>query len=303
MRWGIGRHSYLVPAGLYALGEPTSQAPVIVTANYKMSYDILRSELAGRSVWMLVLETFGVNVWCAAGKGTFGTRELVRRIEETGVSKLVSHNQLLVPILGAPGIAAHEVKQLTGFQILYATIRACDLPEYLDNGMITTSRMKQLTFSLRERLVLIPVEIMLSLKPLALIGILLLLGALLLGVPLVGLHMVAALYFAAFVGLVVTPLLLPWLPGRYFSLKGAVAGLALVFGYVFFGPGNTLDLFTALAALLILPTVSAFYALNFTGCTPFTSNSGVKMEMQRALPIMAGSIVLGVMLAVAGIFY
>ena len=76
-RWGIGRMNYMVPPGLYALGRPTPDAPVLVTANYKMSFDIVRKAMAGHSAWLLVLETFGINVWCAAGKGTFGTEELV----------------------------------------------------------------------------------------------------------------------------------------------------------------------------------------------------------------------------------
>ena len=268
-----------------------------------MSFDIVRNQLAGRNVWILVLETYGVNVWCAAGKGTFGTAELVRRIQKTGLSRLVSHTQVLVPILGAPGIAAHEVRKQCGFTVRYATVRAGDLPEYLDNGMVTTPRMRQLTFSSRERLVLIPVELMLSLKPLALIGLLLLAVPLLLGFPSAGVLMLVAFYAAALTGLALTPLLLPWLPGRYFSLKGAAAGLALVAGYLLIGPLLELGLFFILAAFLILPAVSAFYALNFTGCTPYTSISGVKKEMRIALPTMAGCIALGALLAVVGLFY
>ena len=268
-----------------------------------MSFDIVRSQLAGRNVWILVLETSGVNVWCAAGKGTFGTAELVRRIQETGLSRLVSHAQVLAPILGAPGIAAHEVRRQCGFTVRYTAVRAGDLPEFLDNGMVTTPRMRQLTFSLRERLVLIPVELMLSLKPLAIIGLLLLAVPYLLGFPSAGVWLLMAFNGAALTGLALSPLLLPWLPTRYFSLKGAVAGLVLVTGYLLFGPRLELGLFSTLAAFLILPTVSAFYALNFTGCTPYTSNSGVKKEMRIALPIMAGCIALGAVLAVVGIFY
>lgn len=268
-----------------------------------MSYDIVRSQLAGRNVWILVLETFGVNVWCAAGKGTFGTVELVRRIQVTGLSRLVSHFQVLAPILGAPGIAAHEVRKQCGFTVRYATVKAEDLPEYLDNGLVTTPRMRQLTFSLRERLVLVPVELILSLKPLALIGLLLLAVPLLMGFPSAGVWLLVAFYSAALSGLALTPLLLPWLPGRHFSLKGAVAGLALVAGYLLVGPRLELGMFSTLAAFLILPAVSAFYALNFTGCTPYTSISGVKKEMRIALPIMAGCIALGAVLALAGIFY
>ena len=79
---------YLVPPGLYAVGEPTAGSPVVVTGNYKMTYDAVRRTLAGRDNWVLVLETYGINVWCAAGKGTFGTEEIVRRVAASGLADM-----------------------------------------------------------------------------------------------------------------------------------------------------------------------------------------------------------------------
>ena len=76
---------------------------MLVSANYKLTFDRLRSELADLSAWILILDTQGVNVWCAAGKGTFGTDEMVRRIESTNLPDVVSHHTLIVPQLGAPG--------------------------------------------------------------------------------------------------------------------------------------------------------------------------------------------------------
>jgi acetyl-CoA decarbonylase/synthase complex subunit gamma len=99
-----------------------------------MSYDIVRSSLRERNVWLLVLETYGINVWCAAGKGTFGTGELVRRLQAVRLNEIVSHRQLLLPILAAAGVSAHEVKRRSGFTVDYAAIRASDLPAFLDNG-------------------------------------------------------------------------------------------------------------------------------------------------------------------------
>ena len=75
---------FRVEPGLYALGDPSTSSPVLVTANYKMSFDRLRSSLPGRDTWILVLDTKGINVWCAAGKGSIGTDELVTCIAETG---------------------------------------------------------------------------------------------------------------------------------------------------------------------------------------------------------------------------
>jgi acetyl-CoA decarbonylase/synthase complex subunit gamma len=288
-RWGIGRMSYLVPPGLYALGRPGPEAPVVVTANYKMSYDCVRSALAGRHVWLLVLETFGINVWCAAGKGTFGTEELVRRIAQTKLAQVVEHRSLLLPILGAPGVAAHEVTRRSGFRIRYATIRATDLPEYLDNGQQTTAAMRELSFSLRERAVLIPVDLVLALKPtLAVAAALFLLGWIASGAGF-GLALAGAFFGAVAAGAAATPLLLPWLPGRSFALKGALCGLAWSLLWCHLAmPEMSLPLLAG--TTLALTAVSSFYGLNFTGSTPFTSPSGVRKELRRALPVMALSL-------------
>jgi len=282
---------YIVPPGLYAIGHPSSEDPVLVTANYKMSYDIVRKQMANRNVWLLVLETFGINVWCAAGKGTFGTMELIERIQHSELAKLVLHRQLLLPILGAPGVAAHEVKKRTSFTIKYATIRAQDLPEYLDNGMVTTQAMREITFSLRERLILIPVELVGAMKVTAVIMALLALVVCVFGGTTAGIAAITGYLGAVLVGIIIAPLLLPWLPGRSFSIKGAIAGMvwALVFSVFIGRSGFTIPII--LAALLGIPAVSAFYTLNFTGCTTFTSRSGVKKEMRLALPVMGSAII------------
>jgi len=81
---------------------PVNTLPVLVTANFKMSFDRLRNALPGRDAWILVLDTKGVNVWCAAGKGTFGTSELVARITACGLNQIVSHREVVLPQLQGP---------------------------------------------------------------------------------------------------------------------------------------------------------------------------------------------------------
>jgi hypothetical protein len=302
-RWGIGRMSYMIPPGLYAIGSPNPDSPVLVTANYKMSYDIVRSVLTGRNVWLLVLETYGINVWCAAGKGTFGTEELIRRIGVSGLAKTVSHRQLILPILGAPGMSAHEITKQTGFRVRYATIRAEDIAEYLDNGMVTTAAMREITFTVRERLVLIPVELVEALKPTAIVAAAILVILTVLRGRTTGLMAVYAYLGAVLAGTAITPLLLPWLPGRSFAFKGVLTGL--VWGVVFYllARGQGWSIPVTCAAFLALPAVSAFYALNFTGCTPFTSRSGVKKEMRIALPAMGCALLASFLVLLAGRFH
>jgi hypothetical protein len=301
-RWGIGRMEFIVPPGLYAIGHPAATDPVLVTANYKMSYDLVRQSLAGRNVWLLVLETNGINVWCAAGKGSFGTGELVRRVKAVGLSDVVTHRRLILPILGAPGVAAHEVARRTGFSVSYAAIRCADLPEYLDNGMVTTPEMRQLTFTLYERLVLVPVELVLALKSVAIIGVVSLLLISALGNFTAGISGFCAFLGAWLSGVVLGPLLLPWLPGRSFAVKGAAVGLIWCVVFYWLAGGAGWNGAITAAVFLALPAVSAFYTLNFTGCSPYPSRSGVKKEMHIALPAMGGALVVGVLLMLAGRF-
>ncbi|MCL2605833.1 MAG: acetyl-CoA synthase subunit gamma, partial [Coriobacteriia bacterium] len=69
VRWGIGRMDYKIESGLYAVGKPDTSSPVLVSANYKLTFDALRKNLGGLDCWLLILDTKGINVWCAAGKG------------------------------------------------------------------------------------------------------------------------------------------------------------------------------------------------------------------------------------------
>ncbi|MCL5257123.1 MAG: mercury methylation corrinoid protein HgcA, partial [Chloroflexi bacterium] len=156
-RWGWKRSEHLVEPGLYALGNPTPGSPVFVTANYTLSFDALRSSLAGLDCYIMVLDTKGINVWCAAGKGTFSTAEVLNRIEKTGLADIVSHRLLILPQLSAPGVAGHRVEKRSGFAVEFGPIRASDLPEYLKTNS-ATPEMRRVRFGLRDRLILVPVE-------------------------------------------------------------------------------------------------------------------------------------------------
>jgi len=301
--------TYAVRPGVYAVGSPTPESPVFVSANYKMSFDALRQSLSGRDGWIMVLDTRGINVWCAAGKGTFGTEEIVGRIEATRLADLVSHRTLILPQLGAPGVAAHEVKRRSGFRVVYGPVRARDIPAFLDAGMEATAAMRRVTFSMGERLVLIPVELVTGVKYAAGVALVAFLvcglgpgGYSLSGAAARGTVAASLCALAFFGGAAVVPALLPWLPGRAFSVKGAPVGLAVGVAYAYFLLGSSRAQATWLEAaawLLILPAVAAFTAINFTGATPYTSLSGVQREMRIALPVQIAGVVLGAALLAA----
>ena len=148
-RLGIGRDNYRIAPGLYAIGAPDPHAPVLVTANYKLSFDVLRSHLQGVSAWILVLETNGINVWCAAGKGTFGTTEVAARVKAVGLEKIVNHRRLILPQLSATGVSARQVKKMCGFEVVWGPVHAKHIGAYLDAGMRATPAMRKVTFTFK----------------------------------------------------------------------------------------------------------------------------------------------------------
>ena len=292
--------NYKVDPGLYALAKPNESSPVLVTANYKMSFDRLRKALPGFDAWILVLDTNGINVWCAAGKGTFGTLELLNRIESSGLSSVVSHRQILLPQLAAPGVAAHLVKKLSGFQVIYGPIRAEDLPAFLRSGYKATPAMREKSFPLRERIVLIPVELVGALKVALLVIPILLLVSGLLGpqdfkANLLhhGILAAAAILTAIFCGAVLMPVFLPWLPGRPFSVKGLPMGVLGAVLLLLAARGGMESFLEMLAWVLLVPAAAAYVAMNFTGASTYTSLSGVKKEIRWALPLQIGASVVG----------
>ena len=277
VRWGIKRNSYRVDPGIYKIGNPDRNSDIFVSANYKLSFDILRKNLEGISAWILVLDTKGINVWCAAGKGTFGNNELIRRIKLTSLNEIVTHRRIILPQLGAVGIA---------------------------DGYKANQRMRTVQFNLYDRLKLIPVELI--------VNKFYLLGALLIAIFISGfckrgyalseiinqlpdsiLYVLAA--YAS--GLILAPLLLPCIPVRSFALKGFIMGaLTYLVIIIFIEPSGNLP--EDISWFLMVTAGSSFLTLNFTGTSTFTSLSGVKKEMKYAIPAQIGFIVAGIILLV-----
>ncbi len=303
VRLGIGRMHYKVDPGLYAVGTPNETSPVLVSANYKLTFDALRKELPGFDCWLLILDTKGVNVWCAAGKGTFGTDELVRRLEETGLSEAVSHRELILPQLGATGVSAHEVRERSGFSVRYGPVRARDIRAYFAGGREATDDMRTVTFPLWDRLVLTPVELVAAArKSLPMLGVLFLIN--LVAARPFGVADLVAYAGAVLMGAVFVPVLLPFVPGRAFAWKGWLLGLAWTLFIVsqngWFHEGSRL---LAAGYLLALPAVSAYLGMNFTGSSTYTSFSGVLKEMKTAVPLIALTVAAGVVLLLVKSFW
>jgi hypothetical protein len=272
-----------------------------------LTFDALRKELGDIPLWILVVDTRGINVWCAAGKKTFTAEEVAYQVRNSKLDQLVDHRELILPQLAANGVAARDLKKLCGFKGKFGPILASMLPAFLKTGL-DNETMRTVTFSLKERVVLIPLEICMLWKQLLVAFTLFFIIS---GVsPEIisfeaalnrGLILMLATLAAITAGAVITPLLLPWIPFRQFWLKGTLmGGIAALLFLASAGPvGNGVEKF---ALFLWITGCSSFLAMNFTGSTPFTSLSGVEKEMRRGLPMQITATALALLFWVAGPF-
>ncbi len=306
-RLGLNRDNYTVSPGLYGVGEPRKDSPVIVTANYKLTFDSVRKELKGIDAWLLVLDTCGINVWCAAGKGTFSTDELVERLEKTLLHNKIEHRKLILPQLGATGVSAQQIKKRTGFRVVYGPVRISDIKEFLREEKCD-QKLRLVTFTFRERFELIPVEFYLFGKKVWWIfPILFLLSGI--GPEIYDLDMVwarganaaMAIILGGISGAMITPLLLPWIPGRAFAWKGLMSGFLFSIFFILF-LGKSIGPFEKMSLICTLIAISSYLAMNFTGSTPYTSPSGVEKEMKIAIPLQAVLLIGGALLWIAAPF-
>lgn len=310
VRFGIGRNDYAIPPGLYAVGNPDENSFILATANYKLTFDALRKELDGLNVWILVLDTKGINVWCAAGKGTFGTKELINRIRKTNLGTIVKNRTIILPQLGASSMIAHIVTKITGFKIVYGPVRAKDIKKFIQDGLKATEEMRKVNFNLFDRLVLTPIELVHALKYFPFIFITLMMLNIisgqynLRGLLTLTINNSFAYFVALFLGTIIFPLLLPYLPFTMFSAKGALLGFiwSIMFWFIhksfLFSDGFLL----IIGHSLLMTAMISFLSMNFTGSTTFTSFSGVQKETLLSVPVMVISSIIGMILLILDIF-
>lgn len=121
-----------VPPGLRPIGNPGADAPVLVTGNYRLTVSRLERVLRGHDAWLLVANSRGINVWCAAGGGHFTHHDIIAAIRAARLSERVVHRRLVLPQLAATGVERRRIAEATGFEGRWGPARLEDLPEFLD---------------------------------------------------------------------------------------------------------------------------------------------------------------------------
>ncbi len=247
-----------VATGLYRVGNPNRKSPVLVTGNYELTVRRLVRELDGRvGCWLVVANSRGINVWCAAGGGHFTADDVISAIKTSGVQDMVDHHALILPQLCANGVDGRRIRQETRWGVHWGPVRARDLPAYLAAGREKTNAMRWVTFPLRDRLEMTIISTIFF-------GVLLAIPFAIFWPHLMGLTLGAMVVQAFFFGL-----FLPWIPGHDGLVKGIFLAAATVLGVVLWGQlaGNW-PLVKFVNRSLGLGFLAYFVAGEFQGMSP-----------------------------------
>lgn len=186
-------------------------------------------------------------------------------------------------------------------------MRAADIREYIDSGYRATREMRKVTFNFKDRIKLIPNDFIYGKFYLVIaLAVIFLLSSFNKGHISFrnsvdsGFNRMLDIFLAYFSGIVLTPAFLPYLTFKRFSLKGLITGTLMALILLFSGlTGSTI--FEKIGWFLIIPVISSYMAMNFTGSSTFTSLSGVKKEMKLAIPFQIAGLSLGLILLVIGL--
>ena len=250
-----------VRSGLYRIGSPTPDSPLLLTSNFYMTFKQVVKALRGRHCWLMVEDTEGWNVWCAADARIFSAEKAAALMRAYDVDGLLNHKTIVVPRLG--GRIARRLSKLTapstvseaasgqGWRVIKGPIEARDLPAFIEGGLVTTRPMRSLRryYSLPQRVR---------------VGVLTALVAIVCALPFLFILREFLPFFLAF-GLISSFVLCIfhyWIPGRTGVVKelllGALAFMGLLGWTVAQGQPLTLCLGWVMLAVLVYSFVQGF---------------------------------------------
>jgi ubiquinone/menaquinone biosynthesis C-methylase UbiE len=171
-RWALRAAAWLalpvaVSPGVYMIGQPGRGSPVLLTGNFLASVEAVRRGMAGGAAYVVLEDTSGWNVWCAADAGRFNGAKAAALLELYDLPRLVEHRRIVVPRLG--GRVRPQLAALSGWDVVVGPLEARDLPMFLASGLGPEMRSLERMYRLPERVrvgVLTLVQLPLFLLPL-----------------------------------------------------------------------------------------------------------------------------------------
>jgi acetyl-CoA decarbonylase/synthase, CODH/ACS complex subunit gamma len=117
--------------GIYRVGTPGPDAPVLMTVNFSLTYFTVQGYLESSRIpcFMLVVDTEGLSVLTAVAAGKLSENLVKESLRKFGVESLVSHRTIIIPGYAAP--LSGRIEEVTGWKVMVGPRDAAEIGEFL----------------------------------------------------------------------------------------------------------------------------------------------------------------------------
>jgi acetyl-CoA decarbonylase/synthase complex subunit gamma len=121
-----------VTEGIYEIGNPDENSPILVTTNFALTYFIVSGEIEGSKVptWLLIKDSEGLSVLTAWAAGKFAGDDVGMFVKKSGIMDKVKHQELVIPGYAAAIVGDIE-EELPGWTITVGPREAAHIPAFL----------------------------------------------------------------------------------------------------------------------------------------------------------------------------
>ena len=276
------KRTYAIEPGLYYTGKHYDhETPLLVTSNYFLTVFLVVRRIRVFNARLLVIDTDGINVWCAAGEGKFSNTEILKQLNRYEQKLLTNDHRLtlILPKLGFAGVNRRELRK-AGVRPIIGPIYAKDLPAYLSQPPYKDCDVDRILFDFQSRLFtwlpgLVQVFTYSFAIVLAFWGIEQIWG---LPVPM-GIIVLSGVLATAY------PILFPWIPGKRFAVKGLWLAVLISLVICALTAAGVLSLANLPMTLLFTFGTGIFFGLSYSGNSAVSNYSRVRKEIARFLPL------------------
>ena len=137
---------FATKTGLRTLGSPNRSSPVFLTCNFNLTVSRVKRALKGVDCYLLVANTKGINVWCAATGGHLSNHSVISVIKTSGIEDKIDHKIIILPQLAAAGVEPKVIKQKTSWTIVWGPVDVKDVKEFIKLSDEKTEQMRKVNF-------------------------------------------------------------------------------------------------------------------------------------------------------------
>ena len=121
-----------VKPGIWEVGKPGPDSPVLVTTNFSLTYYTVEGEVTSSRIpsYILVIDTEGTSVLTAWAAEKFTVEMISAKLtENNGVKEKVNHRKIIIP--GLVAVMTAKLKEESGWDVLVGPREATGIPKFM----------------------------------------------------------------------------------------------------------------------------------------------------------------------------